>query len=426
MIERRAFEVVVVGAGPAGLAAARAAAGARVRVGLVDDQPQQGGQIWRATRSHRSPAAEAVLPPSGNSLVSHLQSTRIVARTEPNTLLGETPTGSVEIQFQRLILACGARERFLPFPGWTLPGVMGAGGLQALAKGGWPVAGKQVVVAGSGPLLLAVADYLSSAGAKVAAIAEQASTARLRQFLGQLALRFPGKLLQGLALRTRLLRIPYWTSCWPVEAQGTAAVTAVRLRNQAGRLREIPCDYLACGFGLVPSSELAQLLGCQVDQGCVAVDQRMQTSVPGVFAAGEITGIGGLDKSLIEGHIAGLTATGTATDSLSPWLKKREAALRFAQLLDTTFALRPELKELPRHDTLVCRCEDVALGELRRQGSWRESKLQTRCGMGPCQGRVCGPITEFLLGWPMTSVRPPVLPARLSTLCSQPQEATSP
>jgi NAD(P)H-nitrite reductase large subunit len=151
----------------------------------------------------------------------------------------------------------------------------------------------------------------------------------------------------------------------------------------------------------VPNTELLTLLG--------------YPAAPGIYAAGEVTGIGGLDLSVVEGEIAGLAAAGRHDEAarLSPALKRHR---RFAAALERTFALRPELKTVASDDTLICRCEDVALGPIRRCSGWREAKLQTRCGMGPCQARVCGPAVEFLLGWQSDSVRPPIFPARIETL----------
>lgn len=137
--------------------------------------------------------------------------------------------------------------------------------------------------------------------------------------------------------------------------------------------------------------------------------------MPGVYCAGEPTSIGGLELSLLEGQIAGYTSAGRF-DTARSLFTRRNRLRRFASRLERAFALRPELKELPHPQTLVCRCEDVALSRLREHSSWRAAKLLTRCGMGPCQGRVCGPALEFLLGWQPESVRPPVFPVRVETL----------
>jgi len=168
---------------------------------------------------------------------------------------------------------------------------------------------------------------------------------------------------------------------------------------------------------LVPNLELQQLLGCQIREGYVHVDEFQRTTVEGVFCAGEPTGIGGVELAIIEGQIAGLAAGG-GLEKARLLFRDRDKRRRFARLLDQTFRLRPELKNLPSAETLVCRCEDVSYSRLQQQTSWRSAKLQTRCGMGPCQGRVCGPATQFLFKWEPDSVRPPVFPARVASLAA--------
>lgn len=397
-------DVVVVGAGPAGLAAAARASESGGNVTIIDDNPRPGGQIWRASESPK---------PWLRDKVQALTGARVFAAPSPGVLAIETLQGDRQIGYDRLILATGARERFIPFPGWTLPNVMGAGGLQALAKSGLSVKGKRVIVAGSGPLLLAVAKHLRDLGAEIRLIAEQASPAALFRFTLGLAAK-PGKLLQAAAFRAGLLGVRYLTGCWPVSAQGMDRLAAVTLRR-GSRLWSEPCDYLACGFGLVPNVELPALLGCAMSDTGVAVDEFQQTSVPGIYCAGEVTGIGGLELSLVEGEIAGFAAAGQA-ELAGRMFSARASHRSFAASLERAFAPRAELRELPDPATLVCRCEDVSLERLRRCGNWREAKLHTRCGMGPCQGRICGPATEFLFGWKAESVRPPVFPARIESI----------
>jgi D-hydroxyproline dehydrogenase subunit alpha len=403
---RKHFEVLVVGAGPAGLAAATAAAGSGT-VGILDDNPALGGQIWRGDSSNwteklRRAGVETLC---GLHVVHHdLKSPYLFAEGR-GTLF--------EIGFSKLILATGARERFLPFPGWTLPNVMAAGGLQAMVKSGLPIAGKRVVVAGTGPLLLAVAAYLRRHGAKVLAICEQASWNALTTF-GLGLFRQPGKLAQAWTLQHELRGVSFWPNCWPVRARGVDALETVVLSRNGQRL-EISCDYLAYGFHLVANTELAALLGCRIQNDYVAVNDSQQTSVPGVFCAGEPTGIGGLERSLLEGQIAGLAAAGRDDQTLK---RKWRKAQGFAQKLERTFTLRPELKALPDDTTIVCRCEDVTHARLSQYRSWRDAKNQTRCGMGPCQGRVCGPAVQFLYGWHPESVRPPIFPITVQNLAA--------
>ena len=171
----------------------------------------------------------------------------------------------------------------------------------------------------------------------------------------------------------------------------------------------------ACGFHLVPNTELASLLGCTLRDSFIEVDDIEQTSIADVFAAGEPTGIAGLDSALLTGTMAGLAAAGK-TEEATALLPRRKKMERFAAQLNEAFALRPELLALAAPDTIVCRCEDVTYESLTAHQSWTEAKLQTRCGMGPCQGRICGPATEALFGWHNTSVRQPVMPVPLSAL----------
>lgn len=409
------FDIVIVGAGPAGLAAAQAAAGAGVSVAVIDDNPQAGGQIWRGGPQHSGDARAAqrwnTLSQTKN--VRFFSSARVLLPSAPRTLLVETPDAAFTLRYHKLILATGARERLLPFPGWTLPGVTGAGGMQALAKGGFPVAGKRIVVAGSGPLLLAVAATLTARGAQVLAIVEQAPWHRAAWFACSLPAT-PAKLLQALRLRRQLAGIPYHMHSHVLRAEGEEHLTQVLL--QIGSTQQtIVCDYLACGFGLIPNTETASALGCTIADGAVQVDHWQQTSVADLYCAGESTGIGGVDLALVEGRIAGLAAAGDLTQAAQHVAERRHWQA-FAARLAHAFALRDELRDLADADTIVCRCEDVKHHALQQHAGWRSAKLHTRCGMGPCQGRICGGATDFLYGWTQDSVRVPLTPARIGSL----------
>jgi NADPH-dependent 2,4-dienoyl-CoA reductase/sulfur reductase-like enzyme len=408
---RHLCDLCVIGAGPAGLSAAYRAAKSGLRVSVVDDNPAVGGQIWRGEQAKpSSPEAQAWFEKLRSVDFQLINGARVFNQLAQGTLLAETSHGVHELSYARLILATGARERFLPFPGWTLPNVMGAGGLQALVKTGLPVERKRVVVAGSGPLLLAVAAYLRDRGADVLLIAEQASSMRLARF----GLGLFGKWSQALSLKRQLKGVKYLTGCWPVAAHGKDKLESVTL-SRGGKHWQVTCDYLACGFHLVPNVELAELLGCVVERGSVRVNEFQETSVSNVYCAGESTGIGGLELSIVEGEIAGLAVAGNHSEARELF-PVRDKQRKFAELLNRTFALRDELKELVQPETIVCRCEDVTFDRLRAHSSWRAAKLQTRCGMGPCQGRVCGGAVEFLFGWRTESVRPPVLPVRVESL----------
>jgi NADPH-dependent 2,4-dienoyl-CoA reductase/sulfur reductase-like enzyme len=418
------FDVVVVGAGPAGLAAACVAAEAGQSVGLVDETPWLGGQIWRGQEQGRSHSVNA----SGNAVARSwfarfrdsratlLSQTTVIGAPEPDLLLAEKEGAPHLLRWKKLVLANGARELFLPFPGWTLPGIIGPGGLQALVKNGWPIEGQRVLLAGSGPLLLAVADGLRHYGAEIVAIVEQASRAKVNRF-GLGLWRHPAKLWQGVALKLSLGGVPYYSGSWPLRAEGNGRVQRVTIADEH-KTWQIECDYLACGFGLVPNVELPLLLGCDLSDSFVRVDPFQATSVPNVYCAGEPTGIGGADCALVEGQIAAYAATGQTARAESLFAARRSWH-QFRRALAEAFALRPELKTLADDSTIVCRCEDVTLGQIRAFQGWREAKLQSRCGMGACQGRTCGAATRVILGWGMESVRPPVLPARVQSLISE-------
>ncbi|MGC9224373.1 MAG: FAD-dependent oxidoreductase [Terracidiphilus sp.] len=420
---RAHFDVAVVGAGPGGIAAAAIAAAAGMRVCLLDAHPGLGGQVWRGigagtARSypHGGKFAhwKARLDASGCEI---WQGWQVVDAPRQRRLRVESDVESREIEFERLILATGARERFLPFPGWTLPGVMGVGGAQAMVKSGLEASGKRVVVAGSGPLLLAVAAGLAKAGAAIEGIFEQATRARMAPFVLSALAAQPGKLIEGARYRLLTLGVPYRFDSWVRRAEGRGRVERVWV-SIGGRERAIACDWLACGFHLVPNLELPRLLGCEIEARCVKVDALQQSSVEGVACVGELTGIGGLEKALLEGEIAGWAAAGNQARALS-LAGRRRRQLEFTARMERAFALRPELRRMPVDSTIVCRCEDVTHKELAGCEGWREARLHARCGMGPCQGRICGAATEFLYGWGPADARPPVYPARVATLAAE-------
>jgi D-hydroxyproline dehydrogenase subunit alpha len=413
--EQKQFDVLIIGGGPAGMAAAVRAAECGAHVGIVDDNPNLGGQIWRGQsiddRTMNDAAKWYRALQAANLTV--LCGKRVFQQPEAGVLLAEGDDIVFELRYRNLVLATGARERFLPFPGWTLPNVTGAGGLQAMVKSGLPIRGKRVVIAGTGPLLLAVAGYLRAHGAEISLICEQASWSNLVRF-GVALSGHRGKIVQGLRLKKDLVGVPFSANSWPIAAHGEDRLQSVTI-SRAGKSRSLDCDYLACGFHLVPNTELAALLGCQIRHGYVQVDNLQQTTVKGIYCAGEPTSIGGLELSLVEGQIAGLAAAGHPKPA-STLFSEREKLQRFAHALEQAFCLRPDLRSLPSPETMVCRCEDVSYSRLQCHTSWRSAKLQTRCGMGPCQGRVCGPATQFLFKWNPDSVRPPVLPARVESL----------
>lgn len=421
-------EVAVVGGGPAGIAAACRAAEAGAATLLLDEGVNLGGQIDR----HRpgSPPPEAARPwlerlaRSGARVFGQTSCFDAQPSAGGFALVADRQGARLEVRAGRLVLATGARELFLPFPGWTLPNVLGVGGAQALLKSGAEMRGKRVVIAGSGPLLLPVAAAFAKAGGEVLLVAEQARRRDLARF-ALAALGQPAKLWEGVRYRAAFGGTPYLPSTWVKEARGRSQIESVVLTDGSSDF-EVECDLLAAAFGLVPNLELARHLGCPLDRRApgspgVRVDARQETGVPGVFAAGELCGVAGADTARAEGEIAGLAAAG-AWDGASPealaLARARERGRKLAVALERTFRPRPELRHLAGPETLVCRCEDVPLGRIDPAWTPRQAKLYTRAGMGPCQGRVCGPALSFLFGWREDSVRSPLQPTSLRNLLS--------
>lgn len=404
-------DLLIIGAGPAGMAAALAAANADVKIAILDDNPLPGGQIWRD-------GPQADVPAKARDLRRQIQDkpniqlysgTKVIARAKPRQLLVEDEEHGWLLSYDKLILCTGARELLLPFPGWTLPGVTGAGGLQALIKGGLPVQDERIVIAGSGPLLLASAATAKAKGARLLRIAEQASWANVLGFAARLG-QWPNKAWQAVGL----FDPHYRAGSHVIAALGHERVEGVRLQTAKG-IEEIACDRLACGFGLVPNIELGRALGYSVSAGALVVDQWQASVVADHYAAGECTGFGGSELALAEGRIAGLAAVGLSAQAQALW-PERQRWQRFADQLRDTFALNPAIRQLARPDTLVCRCEDVPFAALAGHQDWKQAKLATRCGMGACQGRICSTATQTLFGWEPPAPRPPFSPARISTL----------
>lgn len=472
-------DLAIVGAGPAGLAAAVTAARLGLRVTLLDAGERPGGQFYR----HPAPGLGATRPQALHhdwpafatreaALRAHVSAGRIrylpfhhVWTVVPNddrdgwalhAVAGPEETAAT-VTARAVLLATGAYERQLPFPGWTLPGVIGAGGAQAMLKGGLVLPGRRVVVAGSGPLLLAVAGSLAAAGATVPAVVEAASYTAYAPQTPAL-LRNPAKLVEGAVYGSALLRhgIRLLTRHAVTEAHGRGrveAVTVARLdrdwRPLPGTARRIPCDAVAVGHGLVPQLELATGLGCatlRAPDGTVALelDAEQRTSVPGIWSAGETGGIGGAQLALTEGELAAhsiaahaaaahaaprhYTAALPAPPAPARGLARARARLRaFAGAMAAAHRPGAGWTGWLPDEAVVCRCEEVpagrvreAVGELGARDA-RTVKLLTRAGMGWCQGRMCGPAVAALAGEePAPDRRPLSCPVPLRQLAELP------
>jgi NADPH-dependent 2,4-dienoyl-CoA reductase/sulfur reductase-like enzyme len=403
--------VVIVGAGPAGMRAAIEIADAGQAVLIIDDNPHVGGQIWRAlpTTSAQQTAHRVHTHPR-----IHLWTqSSVIAPLPHQRLLIERPTSAAVVTYTHLIIATGARERLLPLPGWTLPGVLGIGGLQALVKTGMPITGKRVLLTGSGPLIWPVAHTLMQYGAQIVAIAERQPLRRLAHFARAL-LGHPGKFGQALTTLTSLARSRIHLGTHLTAIQTTPHGLSATLQ-QSDRSFHYEADIVTIGDHLVPNCELAMALGCSTTPtGIVTDPDTLQTSCPNVYAIGEARGVGGIDCALAEGTLVAAQIT-QQHGRLQAARRVVHHERAFATRLSHVFGDPPPPMPLPA-DTIVCRCEDVTHAQLHTHASWRAAKLQTRCGMGPCQGRICGVACDYLYGWGQDAVRPPLRPARVHTL----------
>lgn len=420
------YDVVVVGGGPGGLAAAAAAVRAGCTVALVDAAGDLGGQYWRHRPGRLDGAPDrttfAVLAETARSGATHLAEHEVwTVGTDSHGFVVHAVSGSTErtISGAAVVLATGAADRQLPFPGWELPGVFTAGGAQALHKGHGVSVGRRVVVAGTGPFLLPVAAGLAADGARIVGLFEANATSGWLSRLPAVA-RNPGRISEAAAYRVKLARsgARYRTGCAVVAAHGDThldAVTVARLdadwRVRPGTARTVRCDALAVGWGFTPRIELALGLGCstRVDlDGAVVVDvgDDQATSVPGVYVAGEACGVGGAALAVAEGEIAGFAAAAAlghrATADPSRARRDRARLRAFAAAMHRVYPVRDGWRDWLKPQTLVCRCEEVpvravveAVHELGATDA-RSVKLFSRTGMGWCQGQICGYATSRL------------------------------
>jgi thioredoxin reductase/bacterioferritin-associated ferredoxin len=444
MVDR--VELAVVGAGPAGIAAAVTAAEAGVETVLVDAQPRPGGQYFKQSPdafrgeapSRHSREADAALRQLSGSSVRVFNDALVwgafpVADRSGWELTLYGPDVSARLIARTLILATGAYDRPIPFPGWTLPGVMTAGGVQSLLKGQRVLPGRRFLLSGVGPLQVAVAAGLVRAGAEVVAILEAARLAwrdvcHAAALWGQW-----GRLAEGWDYGGMLFaaRVPLRLGWAIVEARGNSQVEEAVICRVDDAGQPLPgtsetsaVDTIAIGYGLIPSTELSRLLGCvhefRPKQGGYVPrrDAEMQTSLPGVYAAGDGASIGGSELAQIEGRIAAFSAAGRlgklsetaarhAIERERPGLARQQ---RFARMLSELFTPGAGLYGLARDDTMICRCEEVTLGEIRQavaEGATTANEIKglTRTGMGNCQGRICGELVARIIAAETTSQR---------------------
>ena len=463
-------QLVIVGGGPAGMCAAVEAAKSGVRECiLVDEAPALGGQIYRsmpgefsAGKKHRESrdfvrgqALRDEFEASADRVkrMSNTAALGVWIDPIPKILFGRDDRCGI-IAPSKLIIAAGAYDRPVAFPGWTLPGVMTAGGVQNLVKTMGICPGKRALVAGTGPLLLVVANQLADSGVEVAAVLEAGR--RPGKVRAASALFGHGNLMrEAWSCFTGLRRrgIPLLYNHAVFRADGTGAVESVDYgpvdlsdwSPDFERSSRVDVDLLVVGYGFVPNTELTTLAGCQhrYDEalgGWVPVrDESMRTTVPGVLAAGDSSGVAGSLVAEQEGRVAGIIAAeqlgalthAEAAARLATPMKKLRSLARPRRYLDELSRLRPGLARLADEETVMCRCEEVRRSDVdealndRGGRDLQSVKLATRLGMGPCQGRYCGPACALYISGRLScrpetcgrvNPQPPIKPVTMGAL----------
>jgi thioredoxin reductase/bacterioferritin-associated ferredoxin len=464
-LERREVPLVIIGGGPGGLSAAIAAAEVGVKVLVIDENLQPGGQIYRQlpeTFQALEPGRLGVDYVDGRSLLKKVRDfadsitiwndALVWSVFESNQLAIAHGNELVLLDAKAIVVATGAYERPVPVPGWTLPGVMTAGGAQVLLKSQRVRPGRRVLLAGCGPLQLVVANQMLDAGMEVVAVAESNTTTGAWRYLPDL-LHQPGLMIQGLRYIYRLKRagVQIFQSHVLQGLQGNqevkqAFLTKVdsRCRPISGETKGFDVDTVCIGYGLIPSTWVTSMLGCShfydpmIGGWVPQFNENMQTDQPGVFVAGDGAGIAGVLVAKMEGTLAGLYAAvhaggiseDKALQTARPVRKKLAGMGKFRRAIDRMYRIYPDLYANMTDDTIVCRCEGITAGEIRkaiRQGTMNlnDIKKRTRSGMGYCQGTNCLPTIAAMLARefdaqpeeiPMMTTRPPARPVPLSLL----------
>ena len=452
------LDLLVVGAGPAGMAAAIMARRHGLEVLVIDDQPAPGGQIWRSVET--AARRDGVLGPAyaeGRAIVETFRASG--AGYQPGAQLWRIEPGfraclSIKRQAQvieaaTVIFATGAQERPVPFPGWTLPGVLTVGAAQILLKNAGQIPARPVWIAGSGPLPLLYAQQLLKAGGQIAGYLDTTPGGRWIAALPHLprALRAWRDLAKGLEWSAALRRskTPIIQGVAEIAALGAERLEGLRYSTQGGVAATVEADTLLVHEGVAPSLHAALSLDCEVEwrsaQDCYApvVDRWGETSQPDLFIAGDGAGIAGAKAALLRGELAALRIAvklgrmnaGTAAAAARPIRRRLDRELAARPFLDAMFRPRPQVFA-PADETIVCRCEEVAAGEIRAlaaigQPGPNQIKAASRAGMGPCQGRQCGYTVTRILSAEQNRppaevgffhVRPPLKPVTLGELAS--------
>jgi len=443
-------DVLIVGAGPAGLAAARSLALAGAEVIVADERLHPGGQYFKPLAASQSADLAtldrqfqegAVLAESARRAgVKILTETTVWAAFSPHEVAALVAGRSTLFRPKRLVLAAGAYEQSWPVPGWTLPGVMSVGGLQTLARSYRVAPGQRIVIAGNGPLCLQTAAELIEGGANVVAVLEAAKRPGLADWraLATAAAAAPGLLFDGVRLANRLGGQLHWDRTVS-RLVGTERVRAV----EAGDL-SIDADIVALGYGFAASSELARSLGCahRFVARCngsmeTVTDARGRTSLAEVFAIGDGARFGGAQAAQAQGVVAAAAiARDLGLDAIEPKAAMRtlDRARRFQGALWRLFDAKPRDVSVIDAEAIVCRCEEVTAGELRHliaagHDSPASLKRACRVGMGRCQGRYCAALVarftnEEVGEFDLFAPRPPAKPVPIHALSVEQPEWT--
>jgi NADPH-dependent 2,4-dienoyl-CoA reductase/sulfur reductase-like enzyme len=411
--------VVIVGAGPAGIRAAERLVAAGLRPVLIDEAERGGGQIYRRqpasfTRPpqtlYGSEAAKAVaLHATCDALAARIdhRARTLAFAVRKNEVL-TLRDGMVRAQqFSALILATGATDRIMPMPGWTKPGVFSLGASQIALKAQACAIGEAPVFVGTGPLLYLVAWQYAKAGVAARAVLDTSAFARRIRALPELLAR-PSVLARGALYLADLRRrgIPVRFGITPQAIEGTGRASSIRFLDRKGTARTIDCDAVALGFGLRSETQLADLAGCRfafdttAQHYLPALDQDGRSSVRGVYVAGDGAAIRGADAAELAGRLAACAALSDQGHAVAPAeMPQLRAALapmqRFRQGLERGFPWPAWLAASLPDETIVCRCEAVTAGDIRRAagpldaGEINRAKAFSRVGMGRCQGRMC-------------------------------------
>lgn len=421
-------DLVVIGAGPAGMAAAIAGAELGLNVAVLEEQRLPGGQIYRNIEKV-GPELSTILGPDyvrGRDLAGAFVASSCekflgatVWDVAPDLTVTALHRGrSLQIKSAQLIVATGAMERASPFPGWTLPGVLNAGAAQIALKSGGSVPSGLIVLIGGGPLLLLVACQLLSAGATITGIVETSPRGNVIGAVPFLpgALLAPKMLLKGLGMMRciRQAGIPWYSAASDLLIEGTDRVNAVSFK-EGSRGRRLEADTVLLHHGVVPNTQISRLLRVDHDWNSRQQawhprrDESCQTSLSGLRVAGDGGGIAGAVAAELEGRLAAIGAAHALGRLSASQRDQRVYPLRRA--LRAQHRIRPFLDMLyrppgwitaPAGETIVCRCEEVTAGEIAQTtqlGSLgpNQTKFFSRCGMGPCQGRICGlPVTGIM------------------------------